>query len=1694
MRVDEPSEVVARTPGHSLVMRCRNRVRAMTSAFRMRRLASVALLATLLGTGFVTPASAAGTPSTGPIISSPVPTKTGPVAATPTPKSTASSTLTTHQTPTPPAKTRPHASPGVPINVIATPGVASATVTWTPGSASATQDGYSIAAYICNNCSAIQTLTVSSTTTSVDFSGLAYYNTYFFTVTATDATDGPSAASAPSNSVQVASGAGAPGAATSVVATSVGHGAISLSWAAPVTTGTGGILYYNLTALSASRPFTSTTAFGTSTTMYGFSDGVPASFLVQAIDHASNYGVSSPSNTVTTSPAAGTPPGPVTNLQVFGGDTSDSQRGTRAWIFYGPPASAGSSQVTFYTMTYSSASTVLTNSAAFSSFNVVFLAVTPTTFTVYANNNAGTSTAATSASFTPGAITAPSSPTAFVSANSTAGSATVTWNAPGTDGGSAITGYSITMSPPIATKTTVGTATTSATFTSLPTGSYTFTVTANNGVGSTSSAPTSAVGIGTPPGAPLNVHASTGAASGTIAVTWVAPASSGSGTITSYTASAQLCVNNSCSGLAGSTTVSGSTLAATITIAGGVTAGQQYFVYVVAGNLVGPGSQGFTNYTVPTPLPTAPIGVTAKAGYRSAQVSWFAPNSSGTSPIGTYTVTASPGGASTTVGVSNTLSAILTGLSAGTSYTFAVVATNASGSGPAASSTATAIPADATFNIISGHVYLASTTTPIVGVAVSGACDACAFVPPATTDGSGAFTTGVAASKVDLYVLPAATGSTYGSTATTLVNATGGAVPGVIVYASAATTNSVSGSVTIPGGVAIISGSVNFMLRLQNPRGGYIALQSAPITSGAYMTGQMVPGTYTVEVDYKTASIANDAADFPSTVISGANPTVNFTLPGIVSVSGQVLNGTTPVPHEQVNLISCKATITTGAGCFFGGAADGSGNFTLIVNGGVKYDGVGVQSGAAAFNSESTTVVDTTAGNSVTGVKIAVSPANTTVAGSVSTNGTEVGGFAQVLIPAQAVPGAGIAIAGKTSLAGSGFVHPVNTPNLGSPVTGSGINFANAANQKDAVVASTSGPPPMDGSGCVTGTGTKIVNINATEVEGAFFGTFFGYPVPCLTTPTCPVAAAGETLDWVAAGADTNWSTCANWNPAKIPSNGATLSFGSIYTANPSNNDIANLSGITLYVCACDTSLTITGASISLTGGGVLAVADGGHNAEIDLALTGAGGLRTQLVPVHGIIYLKGANTYSGTTEINNGNSLHALADGAFSPNSAVDISGVGQSGSCLCLDGHTETIRSLQSDDSGKADVYLGSNGNLTIASSPPGGAVFQGTVDGEGAITLADGTKQVISGSGPFTGSITPAGPNTVLELVGDFPSLDVTDTSGGTLITEGDLKDISLDDSAKLFVVGELNISGSLTAANSSIADDAVDISGDNTVDVLALNAGSANITTFVSALNELAPYVVPLQSLAGANPLPHSPVAGHAAPTAQTSLAPGAAYTFLHAGTLTGTFSNMAEGSTFTWNGNSVKVHYTTNAVSFEAPRQLPAGWGLYLPAYSNQALPAGGGAANVPSISGAFDTILGFDQTRGGLTRYSTDPTAASSNDLLTLQAMQGYWVHMTKAGALTNVASGPYNVNLNPGWNLVGYGQPTSKPPTVVAGLTNVSGLGGVDIVEGFDPVNGYQLWFADPNHAALNNLTNLSPGMAYWVHYSGNSPVTWNQ
>ncbi len=129
--------------------------------------------------------------------------------------------------------------------------------------------------------------------------------------------------------------------------------------------------------------------------------------------------------------------------------------------------------------------------------------------------------------------------------------------------------------------------------------------------------------------------------------------------------------------------------------------------------------------------PSAPGAVTAVAGFGGATVHWTKPASDGGAPWSKYTVTASGGGPSVTVGATAT-SASVTGLKPSTTYTFTVTATNVAGTSSAGTSpavkTQAAPPAQTTPAPVSTSRYIrnisSASATELAMMRAEGAADA----------------------------------------------------------------------------------------------------------------------------------------------------------------------------------------------------------------------------------------------------------------------------------------------------------------------------------------------------------------------------------------------------------------------------------------------------------------------------------------------------------------------------------------------------------------------------------------------------------------------------------------------------------------------------------------------------------------------------------------------------------------------------------------------------------------------------------------------------------------------------------------------------------------------------------------------------------------------------------------------------------
>ncbi len=433
-------------------------------------------------------------------------------------------------------------------------------------------------------------------------------------------------------------------------------------------------------------------------------------------------------------------PGQVTAVSATAGSVS-------ATVKWHEPASGG--PVTTYTITpyigsEAQSATTLNGSPPLTEATIKGLTGGATyTFTVQASNTAGSGPASEpSNAVTPSAPSAPSAP-AGVTASAATKQALVSWSAPTNEGGSPLTGYTVTpyIGSIAQTPAHVGASTTSTTLTGLANGTaYTFAVTAGNEVGESAPATSNAVtpedtifDLATPAtvdsgdssSVELGVKFSSesyGAVSGirfykasANTGTHIGSLWSAGGTLLAQATfsnetesgwqqvnfSNPVIVNSNTTYVAGyfapkghySDTVSAFTtvgvsnpplqaLASTQSTLNGVYAYTPSSTFPTS-------SVKATNYWVdvdflPAPPPGQVTNVSATAGVMSAALTWSAPANGG--PVTTYTITPYIGSeaqpTTTITGTPPATGATVKGLTAGKQYTFTVQASNPNGAGP----------------------------------------------------------------------------------------------------------------------------------------------------------------------------------------------------------------------------------------------------------------------------------------------------------------------------------------------------------------------------------------------------------------------------------------------------------------------------------------------------------------------------------------------------------------------------------------------------------------------------------------------------------------------------------------------------------------------------------------------------------------------------------------------------------------------------------------------------------------------------------------------------------------------------------------------------------------------------------------------------------------------------------------------------
>src|SRR6266540_3527182 len=260
---------------------------------------------------------------------------------------------------------------------------------------------------------------------------------------------------------------------------------------------------------------------------------------------------------------------------------------------------------------------------------------------------------------------------------------TLTWTAPTTDGGSAITGYRLYRSTSSGNETLLTTlgALTTYTDSNLSNGTtYYYKLTALNSLGESASSSERSATPATVPGAPSLDSATAGNAS--VTLSWTAPSSNGGNPLSGYR-------------LYRATSSGNETLLTTLGLATGytdtaVTNGTTYYYKLTALNSLGESPTSSERSATPTAgatVPDAPTLNAATAGNASVALSWSAPTSNGGSALTGYRLYRSTSSGSetllTTLGLATnyTDSAVTNG----TTYYYKLTALNSLGESPSSS-------------------------------------------------------------------------------------------------------------------------------------------------------------------------------------------------------------------------------------------------------------------------------------------------------------------------------------------------------------------------------------------------------------------------------------------------------------------------------------------------------------------------------------------------------------------------------------------------------------------------------------------------------------------------------------------------------------------------------------------------------------------------------------------------------------------------------------------------------------------------------------------------------------------------------------------------------------------------------------------------------------------------------------------------
>lgn len=787
--------------------------------------------------------------------------------------------------------------------------------------------------------------------------------------------------------------------------------------------------------------------------------------------------------------------------------------------------------------------------------------------------------------------TAPGAPT-IGTATAGDGQADVTFTAPGSNGGSAITQYTATASPGGATGNCAGPAACTITVGSLTNGTaYTFTVTATNGIGT-----------GSASGASNSV---TPKANQTITFAQPSTYNFGATPTLNATSSAALTVSFSSSTTGVCTITSGGAL--TFVAAGTCTIDADQ-----AGNASTNAATTVTrSFTVNAVVPGAPTIGTATAGDTQATVTFSAPASTGGSAIlaGGYTVTSSPGNLT---GTGSGSPIAVSGLTNGVSYTFTVTATNSAGTGTASAASNAIVPASPqTITFANPGAKNFGTTPTLTATSNSGLT--VAFTSATTgvcTITSGGVLTFVTAGSCTINANQAGNSSYLAATQvsqTFTVNAVVPSAPTSVVATAGDTQASVAFVAPANTGGASITG---YTVTVSPAHVAPVNGAGSPIVITGLTNGQAY--TFTVTADNSAGT--GSASSASNSITPKATQTITFNPPGAQNFgttptfSATSGSGLTPTFTSSTTGV---CTITTGGALTFVAAgsctinADQAGNGSYLaatqvsrsfaVNAVVPGAPViGVATAGSGSASVGFTAPVSNGGAAITSYTVTVSPGGATVSGAgspISVNGLTNGTAYTFTVKATNSAGPGSPSAASNSVTPKAS-QSVSFTNPGEQIVGATVSLSASASSGNSVSFSSSTLAVCSVTGnqakmLATGTCTLIAEASGTSSfeAGSASESFTVKPEPNKVPVITQGSGVSVTVIEDGKVAFSLSATDANqeplsWTIQTPPAHGSAevgITGGTLYTP------VANYEGADSFVVAVSDGKDTVTATVSVT-------------------------------------------------------------------------------------------------------------------------------------------------------------------------------------------------------------------------------------------------------------------------------------------------------------------------------------------------------------------------------------------------------------------------------------------------------------------------------------------------------------------------------